>query len=82
MTKATRTLEMNPRLIMLIGCWAVALWCAPLSAAESDAKGLQFFEEKIRPVLVDNCYKCHSADAEKVGKLKGGLLLDTRDAIL
>ncbi|MDB6124462.1 MAG: hypothetical protein JWQ71_3455 [Pedosphaera sp.] len=38
-----------------------------------------FFEKKIRPILVDNCYKCHSHDSEKV---KGGLLLDTRDGLL
>jgi hypothetical protein len=37
---------------------------------------LAFFEKKIRPVLVDNCYKCHSSESEKV---KGELLLDTRD---
>ena len=37
---------------------------------------LDFFESKIRPVLADNCYKCHSAQAEKV---KGDLLLDTRE---
>ena len=37
---------------------------------------LAFFEKKIRPVLVDQCYNCHSAQAEKV---KGELLLDTRD---
>src|SRR5262245_21986222 len=36
---------------------------------------LAFFEKKIRPVLVDQCYKCHSADAEQV---KGELHLDTR----
>src|SRR5688572_2569515 len=35
-----------------------------------------FFESKIRPVLVDNCYKCHSQAADKV---KGGLLLDSRE---
>ena len=45
-----------------------------LSAAES-----AFFESKIRPVFADNCYKCHSAGAEKI---KGGLLLDTRDGLL
>ncbi len=39
---------------------------------------VEFFEKKIRPVLVDKCYKCHSADADKV---KGGLLVDTRDGI-
>ena len=39
----------------------------------------EFFENKIRPVLADNCYKCHSVTAEK---LKGGLLLDSRDGLL
>ena len=39
---------------------------------------LAFFEKKIRPVLVAKCYKCHAADAEKI---KGGLLLDTREGI-
>ena len=37
-----------------------------------------FFEKKIRPVLIDHCYKCHAADAEKI---KGGLTLDTRDGV-
>ncbi|MDB6111176.1 MAG: hypothetical protein JWR69_2926, partial [Pedosphaera sp.] len=40
---------------------------------------LDFFEKKIRPILVDNCYKCHSHDSEKI---KGGLLLDTHDGLL
>ena len=40
---------------------------------------LDFFEAKIRPVLADSCYKCHSTLAEKV---KGGLLLDSREALL
>ncbi|MBN9118851.1 MAG: PSD1 domain-containing protein [Planctomycetes bacterium] len=37
---------------------------------------LAFFEKKLRPVLVEHCYKCHSTEAEK---LKGGLSLDTRE---
>lgn len=40
---------------------------------------LQFFENRVRPILVDRCYKCHSHDADKV---KGGLLLDTREGLL
>jgi cytochrome c553 len=40
---------------------------------------LAFFENKIRPVLVDHCYKCHSHDAERV---KGGLFLDSSAALL
>src|ERR1043166_1822899 len=43
------------------------------------ASDLQFFEGKIRPILVENCYKCRSQGAEKI---KGGLLLDTRDGVL
>ncbi|MGL4422851.1 MAG: DUF1549 domain-containing protein, partial [Gemmataceae bacterium] len=42
----------------------------PLSAEE-----LRFFEGKIRPVLIEHCYACHSAESEKV---RGGLTLDTR----
>ena len=45
------------------------------------ADGLDFFEKKIRPVLVERCYKCHSDSAEAKGKLKGGLRLDLRAAI-
>ena len=42
--------------------------------------GTAFFEKKIRPVLVERCYKCHSGAAEAKGKLKGGLRLDLREA--
>jgi hypothetical protein len=45
---------------------------------QATAEGVAFFEKNIRPVLVDKCYQCHSADAEKI---KGGLVLDTREGI-
>jgi cytochrome c553 len=48
-------------------------------AEEITKEQTEFFEAKIRPVLADTCYRCHSADA---GKNKGGLTLDSRDAIL
>ena len=38
----------------------------------------RFFEAKIRPVLVEHCYECHSAKSEEIG---GKLLLDTREGI-
>lgn len=44
-------------------------------AAGPSADGIAFFEQKVRPVLVEHCYSCHSAGAKK---LKGNLLLDTR----
>ena len=52
----------------------------PLRAADAPAtpEQLDFFEKKIRPVLADKCYKCHS---EKTEKVKGGLVLDTREGI-
>src|SRR5438552_3350046 len=35
-------------------------------AADLTSSQIQFFENKIRPVLANNCYKCHSQQAEKV----------------
>jgi hypothetical protein len=58
---------------------AAFLAAAPVRAAGADARGVEFFEAKIRPVLVENCYSCHSAQA---GKKKGGLALDTRAGVL
>jgi hypothetical protein len=54
-----------------------ALFAVPVYAASPTppAEGIEFFEKNVRPILVDTCYKCHSAKSEK---LKGGLLLDTR----
>ncbi|MEI9895705.1 MAG: c-type cytochrome domain-containing protein [Chthoniobacter sp.] len=45
----------------------------------SDLAQLDFFEKKIRPVLSEQCYECHSATSKKV---KGGLLLDTAEGLL
>src|SRR5262245_34175286 len=39
-------------------------------------EGTDFFEQKIRPVLVERCYKCHSVDADS---LKANLFLDSRE---
>ncbi len=43
------------------------------------AEELAFFESKIRPVLINRCYKCHSQEKDKQG---GSLLLDSRAGIL
>jgi hypothetical protein len=44
---------------------------------QPSAQAVQFFEAKVRPVLADNCFKCHGAD-----KHKGSLRLDSRPGIL
>ncbi|HEX3729724.1 MAG TPA: PSD1 and planctomycete cytochrome C domain-containing protein, partial [Opitutaceae bacterium] len=51
----------------------------PAPAAPPAASDLQFFEARIRPLLVERCYKCHSHDADRV---KGGLMLDTQEGML
>ena len=50
--------------------------------AEISDEQRTFFEQKIRPVLVQHCYSCHSAEAEKSKKLQGGLYLDSAAAVL
>jgi hypothetical protein len=39
----------------------------------------EFFESKVRPLLVHRCHECHSVKAKKS---KGKLLLDSREAVL
>src|ERR1051325_6172240 len=43
------------------------------------AEDFEFFEKRIRPVLVERCYKCHSKEAEK---LKSELFLDSKEGML
>ena len=58
---------------------AIALNAPCASAMETEkAQGHDFFEARIRPVLVEHCYKCHSTTA---GKTEGGLALDSRGAM-
>jgi cytochrome c553 len=65
------------RLILVI--W-LALVARAAFAAEPGT--VEFFEAKIRPVLIEKCYSCHSADAAKKNKLRGGLALDTKAGLL
>lgn len=54
----------------------VAAWTGRLMADASE--GMAFFEQHIRPVLVESCYECHS---DQAGESKGGLKLDSRPAL-
>src|SRR4051794_22411393 len=58
---------------------ALLLGAPPAPAAGPELAGVEFFEKRIRPVLVEYCYKCHSGQAKSV---KGGLRLDSRDGLL
>ena len=61
---------------------SAAVWSEePTSDTAQRDVGLKLFEAKIRPVLIERCYACHSAEAVKAGKLRGELLLDTKAGI-
>ncbi|MEM9480961.1 MAG: DUF1553 domain-containing protein [Verrucomicrobiota bacterium] len=69
---------MNPRSILLCGS-GVALAMSMAASVARGEDGIAFFEKKIRPVLIESCYECHSVEA---GKRKGGLYLDNRESLL
>ena len=58
--------------------WAIALTIMPPAIGDDDRAERDFFEAKIRPVLIEHCYRCHSAAS---AKSKGGLRLDDRESI-
>ena len=58
---------------------AIPLLTPGQARALDEAAAIELFEKKIRPVLVERCYKCHSGGAKK---LKGKLRLDNREGLL
>jgi hypothetical protein len=60
----------------------LGLTASPLVADDkANSAGVDFFEAKIRPVLIEHCYSCHSAEAAKNKKLRGGLHLDSKAGV-
>ncbi|WDQ18492.1 DUF1549 domain-containing protein [Rhodopirellula sp. P2] len=57
-------------LAVLTGCFAVFA-----SADEATEESFDFFEARIRPVLIEHCYECHAAESEELG---GSLRLDVK----
>ncbi|MEY2785243.1 MAG: hypothetical protein RL277_1453, partial [Planctomycetota bacterium] len=64
----------------LLGLLALsgAPWAGSLHPRLSDAEREQFFESRIRPVLVEQCFECHAETSKRV---KGGLKLDSAAAL-
>jgi len=65
--------------IVHVAAFLIAFAIPSANATEPTKQQLDFFEAKIRPVLVANCYKCHSHEAPK---LKGGLSVEFREPLL
>ncbi len=62
-----------------LGCLAVVLMLTPelLADQDRDPAKEKFFESNVRPLLIAKCVKCHGDT-----KQKGGLRLDSREALL
>lgn len=69
---------MFPAMRHLILSTLVTATAIAADAPAVDAAGLAFFEEKIRPVLAEKCYECHST----AKKVKAKLHLDSREGVL
>ncbi len=64
-------------------------WCLPIAGSDSaenpitaptpSGDALEFFETKVRPLLVERCFECHGPEIDKP---KGGLRLSSRDSVL
>jgi hypothetical protein len=67
-----------PRSAVLLLAAAGLLVTATRSLPAADQTGKEFFERRIRPVLVRECYSCHSAAATEI---RGELRVDSREAI-
>ena len=65
--------------LWLVACTLAVVGPCMLAAEAPADNGIDFFETRIRPILVEHCYECHSARSKS---LKGGLLLDTRAGLL
>src|SRR4051812_43043187 len=85
MFPATWSRVSSPKLMNSIFPKIAALLFIATSMASRGAltpEETQFFEKKIQPIFVNNCFKCHSeAGTRDGGKIKGGLRLDTREGL-
>ena len=69
----------RPLIRFAVLIWALAniAFARSLCAQETRAADVEFFEKRVRPLLANRCWECHSADAEE-----SELRLDSRDAML
>jgi hypothetical protein len=72
-------IRLRSTLLMMLG-WLGVLSPTPAGPADTVSPAdRDFFERKVRPLLIDKCWKCHSTQTKKQ---RGGLLLDSRPALL
>jgi hypothetical protein len=64
--------------IILLAIVSIVSFHSSARGDDTAPGGIEFFEKKVRPLLVDNCYNCHSANTNA----KGGLRVDDRNGLL
>src|SRR5436190_4855125 len=67
----------------LITCTVVLVsrivYCADANRAATTKEQIEFYETRVLPILSENCFKCHSHQADKI---KGSFVLDSREGLL
>jgi cytochrome c553 len=64
--------------VLLVSRLATAAETKPVKVTPEEGAKIEFFEKKIRPILVANCHTCHSAETNS----KGGLRVDDRNGLI
>jgi hypothetical protein len=78
-------MQSHPRLPHIGSCLSLLIlgsWCAAFGAdsnANFSRQQTEFYEKQVQPILAENCYRCHSHEADKI---KGGFVLDSREGLL
>ncbi len=79
-------LSLNPAILALALATAALAGCdgpptlapeTPATGPATDPASLDYYNHRVQPILQANCYRCHAGLNRK-----GGLRLDSRDAIL
>jgi mono/diheme cytochrome c family protein len=76
MTKMIR-ISLHGPAIAGVAIWILSQASAVLGQGDKNAEAMRFFENKIRPILAEHCYRCHGPE-----KHKGDLRVDSRSALL
>lgn len=69
----------------MIKSWVIVLGAlgALASRAAADSEGVEFFRKEVKPILEENCFKCHGGiDDKGHPKVRGGLQLISRKGLL
>ena len=73
------TLPCKPTVLFRCITFSLVIFSLTSRASADSTSGIKFFESKIRPVLVEHCYGCHS---ETSGKSRGGLKVDSYESMI